>query len=188
MNEKWRLATIPGARNNYEVSNQGNVRNAHTHQILKPQIIKGRRCISFRFNGVKHRRQVLISGLVAKAFLPPRPPGKQIEHKNQNKLDDRADNLTWMTQSQNIKRSFQLSDRLQRPAHRDRFCNRFLSEAAHELVKELWATGRYSQVRIGRAVGLHNSTVSLIVRGFIKAREDGHLDLVVDWEVLTGSK
>ncbi len=96
--------------------------------------------------------------------------------------------MAWMTQSQNIKRSFQLSDRLQRPAHRDRFCNRFLSETAHELVKELWATGRYSQVQIGRAVGLHNSTVSLIVRGIIKAREDGHLDLVVDWEVLTGSK
>ena len=179
MNEKWRPATIPGATCSYEVSNQGRIRNATTRQIRKPQIIKGRRYVGFQFHGVKHKRLVLISGLVAKAFLPPRPPAHQVEHKNQNKLDDRADNITWMTQSENILRSYRLTDRLQRDSHRNKLNNRRLSAKSHELVRELSAAG-YSQCRIGKAVGLSNSTVSRIVRRLTKVRENGHLDLIVN--------
>lgn len=40
--------------------------------------------------------------LVAEAFLPPRPPGCEINHKNGKKWDCRASNLEWKTHKQNM--------------------------------------------------------------------------------------
>jgi hypothetical protein len=41
-------------------------------------------------------------------------------------------------------------------------------QSTHDEANRLWATGRYSQVVIGKSLGIHNSTVSLIVRGLTR--------------------
>jgi hypothetical protein len=51
------------------------------------------------------------------------------------------------------------------------------------LIKELWAAKKYSQVRIARATGLNNGTVSKILSG-PEPKRWGKKDLIVDWEVL----
>jgi hypothetical protein len=40
--------------------------------------------------------------LVAAAFLPPKPKGHEINHKNGNKADARACNLEWKTHQENM--------------------------------------------------------------------------------------
>ena len=51
-------------------------------------------------------RKRLVHLLVADAFLPPKPtPAHQINHKNGIPSDNRADNLEWMTPSENALHS-----------------------------------------------------------------------------------
>ena len=96
--------------------------------------------------------------------MPPRPKGHQLEHADQNRQNDRADNLEWTTASENVKRSWRLTNRRNAPL-------RYLSAEVYAKVQELWDSGKYSQIQIGRMVGIGNSTVSRIVRGLIHCRK-----------------
>ncbi len=49
---------------------------------------------------------VLIHQIVAQAFLGPCPPGKQVNHKNGKKDDNRIENLEYLTPSENTLDTF----------------------------------------------------------------------------------
>lgn len=96
----------------YEVSNLGRIRSLNYKGNGKSQILK--------FNWVdryyqvtlvknKIRSQRTVHSLVAESFLI-KPEGKNItiNHKNGRKLDNRANNLEYITQSENIKHSYRL--------------------------------------------------------------------------------
>ena len=51
-------------------------------------------------------KNILIATLVAKHFISEIPPNLQINHKDGNKRNNRAENLEWVTASENIKHSF----------------------------------------------------------------------------------
>lgn len=44
---------------------------------------------------------------------------------------------------------------------------RRIPQSTHREAWRLWTTGKYSQVAIGRMLGIHNSTVSKLVRGLL---------------------
>lgn len=48
------------------------------------------------------KSKVLVHGLVAEAFHGPRPRGLVVRHRNGNGLDNRAENLTYGTQLENV--------------------------------------------------------------------------------------
>ncbi|MCK5604190.1 HNH endonuclease [Candidatus Pacearchaeota archaeon] len=179
--EKWKQVRIEGVLLNYEVSTGGRVRNRKTHHIKSQNFTRGGYqivCLSIRGlpdrTKTKRMRVYTVARLVADAFLRSRGPGEQIEHKNQDKTDNRSKNLMVVTQSVNIQRSYDLTDR-KRPEN----CNRLLSEKSYELVRKLWDTKQYSQVRIGNLLGLCNSTVSRIVNGKINPRPNGRTMLYI---------
>lgn len=84
--------------NNYSISNFGNVRNDKTGRILKyytkpsgyKQVQLGRKTIP----QYVHR-------LVAIAFIPNTDNKPQVNHINGDKGDNRAENLEWVTASEN---------------------------------------------------------------------------------------
>lgn len=84
--------------NNYSISNLGNVRNDKTGRILKyytkpngyRQVQLGRKTIP-----------QYIHRLVAIAFIPNIENKPQVNHKNGNKGDNKAENLEWVTASEN---------------------------------------------------------------------------------------
>lgn len=93
--EKWK--EIPGYEGLYEASDKGNIRNAKKGNILKPN---GRylQVILCRNSVKKHE---LVHRLVWSAFNGPIPSGMQVNHINEDKHDNRLENLNMMTSKEN---------------------------------------------------------------------------------------
>lgn len=85
---------------NYEVSNFGNVRNKKTSRILSTKLQNGYLCVSLCNDGKVKRR--CIHRLVGIAFINNTYNKPVINHKNGDKLNNKADNLEWVTQKENI--------------------------------------------------------------------------------------
>ena len=184
--EEWRPVWLDRGLTNYEVSSHGRVRHAVTKRIKSqhyagtPKRVTAIVMIYSPMAGAA--RMVTVHGLVARAFLGDPPSSDmQVEHKDQNRKNNHADNLCYTTQSLNILRSYAHGTR-----KRAQIVNRGLSEASHDLVRELWETRLYSQVEIGKVLGISNSTVSRILSGDIKPRPHGKTHLIPDWSQIPG--
>ena len=114
MVEEWR--DIAGYEGWYQVSNIGNVKSIkrrhnshghwcilHTEIILKPTLFgKGYQCVRLApVNKNEKKRGFAVHRLVAEAFIPNPDNLPQIDHINRNKLDNRVENLRWVTNGEN---------------------------------------------------------------------------------------
>lgn len=94
--EQWR--SIPDYPP-YEASNMGRIRNKLTGYILKQQ--KHRLGYSVVGIIIQHKQIIkYVHRLVALAFIPQ--TGKEINHKNEIKSDNRVTNLEWCDRTYNI--------------------------------------------------------------------------------------
>lgn len=115
MSEQW--IPIPGYEKNYEASNYGRVRSLeHTTEyinggikririfpgrILIPQkCVSGRLHVKLTLNGKV--KQIMLHRVIAMTFHGV-PNNKELEvnHKDGNKLNNKSDNLEWVTRKQN---------------------------------------------------------------------------------------
>ena len=112
-NEIWK--DIPGFEGYYQVSNLGKVRHLFKHytKIKKTTIDSwGYEAISLCVNYVPSTRK--IHRLVALAFIPNPENKPFVNHKDGNKLNNRLENLEWVTQSENVRHAYDVLKR--RPA------------------------------------------------------------------------
>jgi hypothetical protein len=104
---------IPGYEGKYEVSNIGNVKSLDRldslgrrvkGRIIKTNIIDGYKALGLS-NG--KTKGVRVHVLVAMAFLNHTPNGKviNVDHINENKLDNRVVNLQIITKRDNVQKS-----------------------------------------------------------------------------------
>lgn len=112
MTEEWR--PVKGYEGFYEVSNKGNVRSLDRKSGR--YVRKGRWLRPFLVpdeNGYKHvclsaygvREQKAVHRLVAEAFVRNPDNKPQVNHIDENKLNNTADNLEWVTQQENLSYS-----------------------------------------------------------------------------------
>ena len=88
----------------YEVSNMGNVRSLHYKQpyLMNPVIdAKGYKRVSFTKRNSKKYVRCGVHRLVAQAFIPNPDNLPEINHKDEDKLNNRVDNLEWCTHMYN---------------------------------------------------------------------------------------
>lgn len=123
MDEEWRdIAEYEGY---YQVSNLGRVRsvdrvvihqkgignrNGMTRRIkgklLSPKPANGYLRVILSKDGVI--KNMLIHRLVAEAFIEPIDGKEFVDHVNADRTDNRAENLRWVTSSENTRHSYEL--------------------------------------------------------------------------------
>lgn len=100
--EEWR--TVEGFPR-YEVSNLGRIRSYVSHRrkkiIVKPWKINSG-YLSIRLNEKETRKGFLVHRLVASCFIGKCPVGYFVNHKDENRMNNRADNLEYLTPKENI--------------------------------------------------------------------------------------
>jgi len=109
---KWRHGEIwkrVDQRTDYAISSEGLVFSIRRNRILAPSVTsRGYAQIKL---GKDHRQSV--HRLVALAFVPNPDGKKQVNHIDGVKLNNCADNLEWVSQSENMRHAYALG--LQRP-------------------------------------------------------------------------
>ena len=116
MEEIWK--DIDGYEGKYQVSNLGRVRSLpRTHDIIRekngsfiyhrkekmlaPRIDRyGYQHVNL-YDNEQHMKRHSVHRLVAKAFIPNPEHLPTVNHKDENKQNNRADNLEWMSISEN---------------------------------------------------------------------------------------
>lgn len=95
MNELWKNFY------NYQVSNFGQVRNTKTKRILKQHINEhGYLIVALRIDG--KTKWYRVSRLVADLFIPNPDNLPEVNHKDENKLNNHANNLEWCNRNYNV--------------------------------------------------------------------------------------
>jgi hypothetical protein len=82
----------------YRISNHGEVYSLKSGRYLQPQIMKN----GYLKTSYKIGSSTLIHRLVAEAFIPNPNKFSEVNHKDGNKRNNRADNLEWVTPKGNM--------------------------------------------------------------------------------------
>ena len=94
----WR--EVPGLP--FEVSDQGHVASLRTCELISPVADSwDKHYLRVRLMDGGKNRSFYVHTLVALAFLGPRPKKHDIDHVNGKKQDNRAQNLRYLTHSEN---------------------------------------------------------------------------------------
>lgn len=105
MEEVWK--DIEGFENVYQVSNMGRVRSLgfdkwHKGRIIKPHLDGKKHYLFVQLYKDGLSRKINVHRLVAIAFIPNPNNYPQVNHKDEDKTNNRADNLEWCTARYNI--------------------------------------------------------------------------------------
>lgn len=142
MKEIWKV--IEGFEGKYEVSNLGNIKSNHGHsKLLKGGIDRGYRYVDFQYKGIYKRYQV--HRLVATYFLPNPNNLPEVNHKDENKLNNSVDNLEWCSKKYNLNygsRNSNISNSL-----KGRKLSDSHKKSISNSIKHLWDEGSYNKRR-----------------------------------------
>lgn len=121
MIEEWK--DIPGYEGLYQASTLGQIRTCEgkttssarfQHRVWKQRIMKqkctknkkGRKDYRVELWNGKNHKTWLVSRLVALTWCNGYQIGYTVNHKNGNPLDNRAENLEWLSHGDNIRHGF----------------------------------------------------------------------------------
>mgnify|MGYP002622098599 CR=1 FL=1 len=105
LGEEWR--DVEGYEGLYQVSDLGRVRSFHNQygRILKPIVTShGYAQVTLAKNGTMRSRHIHM--LVAKAFIPNPENKPQVNHIDGNPMNNRLENLEWVTSQENIRHAY----------------------------------------------------------------------------------
>jgi hypothetical protein len=150
--EQW--VDVPGTE--YAVSSLGRVRR---FRLLKPSLASsGYTKIGFRRG--THWLTRFTHQLVAEAFLGPCPMGKEVNHINGIKSDNRPVNLEYVTRKQNAKNAL---DRQAYKRKSDHYRSRLKPKQRARIVR-LYTEGKFNMPQLAIKFKTSKATVFRLVR------------------------
>lgn len=158
MRETWK-ETLEGF---YEVSDFGIVRRLKpgkgtwVGRVLKSGRGKqGYKCMQFQ------KRTHYVHQLVAKAFIGPCPLGKEVNHKDGDKGNNKAKNLEYITHQKNIIHAY--LTKLQLPSYGEAHGMAKLTVSKVIQIRKSYASGKVFQQELAKELGVSVATISDIV-------------------------
>lgn len=145
----------------YQVSSFGRIRSFQSGEAL---ILKTRKIDGGGYKYVKLYPGTItmkVHRLVAIAFHGM-PSGLVVNHKDGNKLNNRADNLEWISQSDNHKHAYATGLRKPYDRRREGYVHPRvkLNKNDFKMMREWYATGEFSKATIARAFNVSESAVT----------------------------
>jgi hypothetical protein len=167
MREIWK--PVSGYEDCYAVSDQGRIKRtanfgSRSKGLLAQRPKRGYVTFHLCKNGVRKDRYA--HKLVWEAFNGPVLTGKQINHLNGNKIDNRLCNLEICTLSQNMQHAYRVLKipAPNNPSYGSKNGAAKLTEADIPAIIALYRTGKYRQKDIGKMFGVSQRMISLITR------------------------
>jgi hypothetical protein len=157
-----RIGNLP-----YLVTRNGDVISERVSRPLKQALVVGYPRVSLYVSGEQIQANVHV--LVLEAFAGPRPDGMVANHKNCIKTDNRAENLEWVTQSENVLHAYRNGRRIINAAHKARCAengrNRrsYTDEQANH-IRSSFSGARGDITRISKLTGISRYAVADIIR------------------------
>lgn len=174
--ELWKQAK--GYSSNYFVSNLGRILTLTHHGGVSPAIMKPAMTIQKAkrnrpykiLKTVMDGRSILVHRVVALTWVPNPKNHPQVDHVNGNTLDNRAENLEWVTGSENQIRSFKTGLRERKVGelnHKSRLTDRQVCE-----IREEWDT---THKRSRRQLALEYGVSEACIKDVLESRTYRHL-------------
>lgn len=101
MNVEWKKMKAPFSK--YEISSDGRVRSLRTNRLLKGNTVSGYQRFALRDEALHKTVYKMAHRLVAEFFLESYAEHLVVNHKNFDRMDNRAENLECITTLENIK-------------------------------------------------------------------------------------
>lgn len=167
--EVWR--PVVGYEGLYEVSNLGRIRSLeatvrgpHGSKQRKPAalliIYMGGNYPTVKLHRNDKGKTIRVHRIVLEAFVGPCPKGMECRHfPDGNHTNNRLDNLSWGTKKENAA-DRELQGQTQR-GESNRMAK--LTVEVVRKIRELYATGEYSQKRLGDMFGVRQTAIFKIV-------------------------
>lgn len=171
----------------YRIYDDGRVMNEKTGRYYKGIIRNGYRWFDLRWNNKKYSKSQ--HRLLAEYFIENPNNYEYVHHKNNNRLDNRIDNLAWVNASENNKKTNKLPSLKDHQDYLD-----------YDLSQEEWRTFRNTRYMVSNLGRVKNCQTNKILRG--KITDSGYREycLTFDnkkhslaghklvWEVWDGTK
>lgn len=167
-NEQWVPIRFDGVDDPpaYEVSNYGRLRSFQSGgegTIIKGSVIQGYRSLNIRVKGKTICRYV--HKLVAEYFLAPGQPGQTyVIHLDHDKLNNRAQNLRWVTKEAMVEHNRSNPNVINRPQPK-RTRNYKLTESKVKMIKRLLRNDKNRLKMIARQFGITHTQLNRIRSG-----------------------
>jgi hypothetical protein len=113
--------------------------------------------ISVRGSGCNH----YVHKLVAEIFIRPRPPGKEVNHKDGDKHNCSVGNLEYITHRENMDHATRLGLRVKG----SRCTGSKLTATKVRRIRRLFATGNYKKIELARRFGVSGPSMLGILSG-----------------------
>lgn len=163
--EVWK--DIEGYEGHYQVSDFGRVRSLDRvsssgrklkGKVLKQKITKGYNMVGLSKDGKQKNKTV--SRLVAKAFTPNLENKPEVNHVDENKRNNRADNLEWVTSKENANHG----------TRKDRI-GKYVRENPHLYEKGWKSLERFNKRRLDKKVAMIDAKTNEIIKVFDSRKE-----------------